>query len=122
MTVAEPMGASLLPPGFADLEPLVAAWSLPTEEQRFAKRAASTMEEIRAFHGAMMPRIQAVLEYLDGLSLDGLPDNARRLLYLALSLAEIAPSIYFYNDVMPSDVIEPKRFRRWRVPHMTPEL
>jgi hypothetical protein len=113
---------TLLPAAFADLEPFVAAWSLPSEDKRFAKRAASTMEEIRAFHDAMMPRIQAVLEYLDGLSIDALADDARRLLYLALSLAEIAPSIYFYNDVMPSDVIEPKRFRRWRVPHMTPEL
>ena len=114
--------AALLPPAFADLEPLAAAWSLATEEQRYARRAASSMDEIRAFHDAMMPRIAAILDYLDGFALDACPAEARRLLFLALSLAQIAPSIYFYNDVMPADVIDPRRFRRWRVPHMTPEL
>jgi len=113
---------TLLPPAFADLEPLAAAWSLPTEEQRYAKRVASSMEEIRAFHDTLMPRITAMLEYLDGFPLDGCPREAQRLLFLALSLAEVAPSVYFYGDVLPSDVIEPTRFRRWNVPHMTPEL
>ncbi len=43
-----------LPPAFADLEPY-AAWSLPTERERFAKRLASSMEELESFYDAALP-------------------------------------------------------------------
>jgi hypothetical protein len=74
-----------LPPEFADLEPF-AEWCLPTEAERYAKRLASSMDELQAFYDAAFPRLEAILAFLDSFDLDSLPDEARRLLELSYSL------------------------------------
>ena len=74
-----------LPPEFSDLEPF-ADWALATEGERYAKRLASTMDELQAFYDAAFPRLEAVLAYLDALDFTALPDDATRLLWLTYSL------------------------------------
>lgn len=74
-----------LPPGFADLDPY-AAWCLETEAERYAKRLASTLDELQAFYDAAFPRLEAILAHLDALPLDALPDDAKHLLWLSYSL------------------------------------
>jgi hypothetical protein len=113
---------SLLPEGFEDLERFVGDWALPTEEQRLNRRLGSDMASILAFHDAIMPRLEAIFEHLDRYRLDALPEDAQRLLCMALSLAEIAPSVHFYKGPLPADVLDPRRFKRGDVPHMTPEI
>jgi len=76
---------STLPPEFADLEPYV-DWSLETEAERYAKRLASTMDELQSFYDTAFPRLEDVLAYLDALDLNALPDDATRLLWLSYSL------------------------------------
>jgi hypothetical protein len=75
----------ILPAEFADLEPF-AEWSLETEAERYAKRLASTLDEMQVFYDAAFPRLEAAMAYLDALPLDGLPDDATRLLWLCYSL------------------------------------
>ena len=75
----------ILPADFADLEPF-ADWSLETEAERYAKRLASTMDEMQAFYDAALPRLEAALAHLDALPLDDLPADATRLLWLCYSL------------------------------------
>jgi hypothetical protein len=77
--------ASVLPADFADLEPF-ADWSLETEAERYAKRLASSMDELQAFYDAAFPRLEAAITYLDGFPLDSLPEDATRLLWLTYSL------------------------------------
>ena len=48
-----------LPPEFADLEPF-ADWCLETEAERYAKRLASSMDELQAFYDAAFPRLEAM--------------------------------------------------------------
>ena len=76
---------SILPAEFADLEPY-ADWSLATEAERYAKRLASTMDELQAFYDAAFPRLEEMTAYLDALALDALPTDATRLLWLCYSL------------------------------------
>ena len=76
---------SAFPPAFADLEQF-ADWALATEAERYAKRLASTMDELQAFYDAAMPRLEAMLAHLDQLALDALPEDATRLLRLCYSL------------------------------------
>jgi hypothetical protein len=80
------MAAPLLPPQFADLERFVADWCLDSEPERYAKRLASTMDEIQEFYDAIMPRAEEAICYLDRLPLDELPEDAWRLLKLLYSL------------------------------------
>jgi hypothetical protein len=84
------MTGALLPAEFADLEPFAAAWCLPTERQRFAKRMASTMDEIQTFYDVVIPRAEDAIEYCDKFPLDDMPADAERLLQLVFSLIMIS--------------------------------
>jgi hypothetical protein len=99
---------SQLPQQFSDLEPLV-GWSLSTERARNAKRRSSSMEQLRVFYDSILPRTEAILEHLDKFSLDQLPEKERRLLYLALSLAEVANAIELFKNPSVIDGFDPER-------------
>jgi hypothetical protein len=77
--------SSTLPPQFADLEPF-ADWALPTERERYAKRLASTMDELQAFYDAALPRLDDAATYLEQFPLDDVPEDALRLLHVCYSL------------------------------------
>src|SRR6266571_6076354 len=78
-----------LPAEFTDLEPFV-GWAIPTERARYAKRVSSTMEELQAFYDAAFPRVDDTLAHLEQFSLDALPDDAKRLLWLYCSLMTVS--------------------------------
>src|SRR5438874_13838470 len=73
------------PADFTDLEPF-AEWALEHEAERYAKRLASSMEELHAFYDAAFPRLDDALTYLEQFELDALPRDATRLLWLCYSL------------------------------------
>jgi hypothetical protein len=78
-----------LPEPFADLEPF-ADWCLATEGERYAKRLASSMDELQAFYDAAFARLPGAMAYLDDLPLDALPEDATRLLRLCQSLVNVS--------------------------------
>jgi hypothetical protein len=84
------MADALLPAQFSALEPLVADWCLDSEPERYAKRLASTMDEIQAFYDAIFPRAEEAICYLEQFPLDELPEDALRLLKLLYSLILIS--------------------------------
>ena len=78
-----------LPADFADLEPF-SGWCLEFECERYAKRLASSMDEMQAFYDAAFPRLEAAMEYLDRYPLDALPEDASHLLWLCYSLVNVS--------------------------------
>lgn len=78
-----------LPAQFADLEPF-ADWALPSERERYAKRLASTMDELQAFYDAAYPRLVESKEYLQQLSLDGISDEDKHLVWLFCALVTVS--------------------------------
>lgn len=98
-----------LPEQFRDLEQWM-AWSLETEGERSDRRQASTMEDITAFYEAMLARMEEVLPYLEQFNLEDLPDDAQRLFYLTLSLAEVAPAVEQFGQPSVVDGYDIKRF------------
>ena len=80
---------TLLPAEFADLEPY-AAWALPTEGARYAKRLGSTMDELQAFYDAAFPRLEAAMAYLEQFGMDALADDGKRLLWLFGALVTVS--------------------------------
>jgi len=80
----------MLPREFADLEPLAPDWCLAEEPARFAKRLASSMDEMQAFYDALMPRAPAAISYLDRYTLDDMPQDALNLMYLVYSLVTVS--------------------------------
>jgi len=80
------MPERLLPAEFSDLERFVEDWCLDSEPERYAKRLASTMDEIQEFYDAVMPRAEDAIRYLEKFPLSDLPEDAFRLLKLLYSL------------------------------------
>jgi hypothetical protein len=86
-----------LPPGFSELQPLVADWALATRAERFKKRYTSSMEEIRICYDAMMPKMQAIVDHLNQFPVDDIPEASRPLLYMSLSTIEISRAVELWN-------------------------
>ena len=80
---------NILPADFADLEPF-ADWAIPTERARYAKRMASTMDELQAFYDAAFSRLEDAMAYLDQFAIDELPGDATRLLWLFCALTTVS--------------------------------
>jgi len=68
------------------------------------------MGEISAFYNAMTPRLKEVLAYLDRFSLQEMPQDARRLLYLSLALAEITIAVELFHEPKVTGGCDPERF------------
>jgi len=99
-----------LPDRFHDLEPLAAVWALSTEAERHARRLASGIEDLCAFYDAVFPRIGDILAYLSEFPLESLTPEARRLLHLAFSLAEVGPAVELFGQPEVPDGYDSRRF------------
>ena len=80
----------VLPHQFADLEHLAREWALPTEKERYFKLLSTSIEELRAFYAAVLPRAQAIVDYITPLPADQMPGDARALCDLLLTFVETA--------------------------------
>jgi len=110
----------MLPAQFADLEPFVADWSLAEERARNHKRLSSSMEELRAFYDAIFPRMETILAYLQEFPSDMMPEKVRRLFFLTLSLAEIAPAVELFGQPGVIDGFASARFVPGHEPRFFP--
>lgn len=76
-------------PDFGALAPFIAVWGLATTQARMDRRLASTIEELRAYHDAFVPRLPEIIEYLNRFPVDGLSDEDQRLAWAALGVCEV---------------------------------
>jgi hypothetical protein len=93
---------SKLPAAFADLEPF-ADWALPSESDRYAKRLASSMDELQAFYDAAFPRLESSTDYLKGVELDGISDEDRNLLWLFSALVTVSFPVEVWRQARVPD-------------------
>jgi hypothetical protein len=79
-----------LPAEFADLERFN-DWILPTEPERYAKRLASTMDEMQDLYDVGMARLEEVMVYLDArFPLHDMPADAKNLMHLMQSVVMVS--------------------------------
>ncbi|HEX3707894.1 MAG TPA: hypothetical protein VHV76_14805 [Mycobacteriales bacterium] len=78
-----------LPAQFAELEAF-SDWILPSEHDRYAKRIASTMDELQVFYDAAFPVLDQNSDYLRGVPIDGISEEDRHLLWLFASLVTVS--------------------------------
>jgi hypothetical protein len=98
-----------LPSGFSDLERF-ADWMLSTSVERNSKRLRSSMDEINALYNALLPKLEEILAYLDKFSLEEMPQDAQRLLFLSLSLAEVSIAVELFHEPKVTGGCDPARF------------
>jgi hypothetical protein len=90
--------SGVLPKGFEDLETLVSQWACATERERNAVRRSAEMADLEAYYQTVLPRMEAVMEYLAGQPPVNPPDDAARLAELGLMFVEVASSVEFYRE------------------------
>lgn len=100
------MADAMLPSAFAELEQYAEEWCLATESERWNKRMASTMAEMRGFYDAFFPRLEEAIEYCDKFSLDDLPEDALNLLHLIYSLVMVAMAVEVMRQPRPTDAAD----------------
>ena len=94
---------NLLPAQFAEFETYAQTWCLATESERWARRMATDMPELVAFHDAFLPRLDEAIDYCDKFPLDELPDDAVNLLHLVYSLVMVAMAVEIFQQRKPTD-------------------
>ncbi|MFF4113169.1 hypothetical protein [Streptomyces sp. NPDC001714] len=84
--------ATVFPAEFAALEPF-ADWAVPTEKARYAKRIASTMDELDAFYDVAFPLLASGTEYLRRATMADISEEDKHLLWLFCALVTVAFSV-----------------------------
>ena len=92
----------MLPSDFAALAPY-ADWILATEPERYAKRLASSMEEMQAFYDAAFPLLEPATAHLDKFDLADLPEPERNLLLLMFSLVMVSFPVEVWKQARVPD-------------------
>ena len=101
----------LLPKGFKSLEKWIGMWVLPDSQARTEQRHQVDYADIEAFYNDMLPKAEKALAYLQKKQLGELDEPEERLLKLMLSLAEVGPSVEWYQQNAVVDGFEPSRFK-----------
>ena len=83
------MSEALLPKGFEDLRHL-GEWIVPTEEGRHKKKIAADIETARSFYAMVFPRMEAIIQHLNGVSWESMGAADRNLFLLASMCMEVS--------------------------------
>jgi len=101
-----------LPAKFAELSPFVADWALETEKERHDKLIATSIDDLKVFYDAMLPRMEEIILYLNGFPLDDMPPSEQLLMDLSMTFMESAHPIDLrwkttdIEDKFPTDRFE----------------
>jgi hypothetical protein len=101
---------SRLPKSFTDLEEYANTWCLPTQAKRHHQRVTSQMHALEEFYNSMLPRMDAIAEYLNQFPLDELKDDAQDLLNLALSFIEVSLAVELFHEPDESRALKYGRY------------
>lgn len=86
----------LVPPGFEALAKF-SKWNLMTADERTKARREATGVELQEFYNEVLPHVEAILNECDLFPLGTLPASHQGIYNVALSIAEVAPHIEFYQ-------------------------
>lgn len=89
---------SIFPEQFADLETF-SDWAGATESIRVERRRSASPAELTSFYELVKPRLEAILQYLDGFPLNAMPPAEEKLLHLALMMVEVAVAVEKFDAV-----------------------
>jgi hypothetical protein len=83
------MSDALLPKGFEDLRHL-GDWIVPTEEGRHKRKIAADIETARGLYATVFPRMEAIVQHLNGVAWETMGEADRNLFWLASMCMEVS--------------------------------
>ena len=106
-----PADNAMLPEAFTDLEKYAATWCLATQAERHGQRVNSTMQELEDFYQTILPRMDAIAEYLNRFPLEELGSSAQNLLNLSLSFIEVSLAVELFHEPDDSRALPHGRYQ-----------
>lgn len=88
----------MLMPDFSDLDVFVSQWGDPRAQERLRKRMGASMEELKSFHAAMVPRLEEIIDFLNQFPVDAIPDEYRPLAHAALAVCEVDDAVNLWGS------------------------
>lgn len=110
------MSGTILPEGFAALEPFANAWAVEGSACRDACRSSSSEEERQAFYDAAKDLLAPALAYLDTRPLGAFEACEQRLMDMMLSLAHVSLAVELQGDDEPRHATYRRHMRLTRTP------
>lgn len=104
------MSAQLARPDLTGLEADIAAWGLPTTEDRLEKRLKSSMDDIRRFYEGMLPRLPEIIEYLNQFPLESIPVQDQPMARAALAMCEVDNAVNKWGVAVVDTGIDVRKF------------
>lgn len=98
-------------PDFSELDHYVSVWGLATIEERIARRATSTIEEMQEFHNALVQRLNEIIKFLNQFPLDEIPTEYLPLKYTVLSLLQVDRPVNKWKKVLLDEACDPRLFQ-----------
>lgn len=102
--------SALITPDFSSLRPFIAMWALPTMQERRQRRLTSTLDELKDFHAAMLPHLEALIEFLNQFPVDNIPKEYQPLTWLALAMCEVDDPVSKWRSVTLDEALDPRKF------------
>jgi len=99
-------------PDFSELTPFIEIWGLESAHARLDRRSTASMDELVAFHRAIVPRLAEIIDFLNQFPLDEIPDEHKPLAYAALAICEVDDPIHLWKAPNLDLFSDP---RLWRV-------
>lgn len=97
------MSGAAIPAELTLLTALLGHWALPTEQQRIARRLASSAQDLAKFHDTVLPHLNGLIKILNGYPLDAIPEALKPYGHLALMMAEIDMAVSrFRSPTVPN--------------------
>lgn len=91
--------APALPNEFDDLLNLTTEWALPSFQERYAKRASSTQEELIKLYDTLLPHMPNIMAYLDKYNCGVAPhQKVEQLFWLALTFMDVSPAVELFGQ------------------------
>ncbi len=98
-------------PDFSDLQPWIDAWGREDAHDRLRVRSARTLAEQRAFHAALVPRLEAIIEFLNRFDLEAIPEAHRPLAWTALAVCEVDDAVNVWKAPVLEHASDPCAWR-----------
>jgi hypothetical protein len=95
--------SAMLPEEFAEWEQFAPGWCLPSEDERYDKRLASSMQEIQALYDATTARAAEAIEYCNRFPLDAMPDEAVNLMRLLYAMMTVSFAVECWGQARVPD-------------------
>ena len=96
---------------FDDLAPWIAEWGLPDAHARLQLRAGKSLAELQAFHAAVVPRLEAIIAFLNRFALDAIPPEHEPLAWTALAVCEVDDAVNVWRAPVLAHADDPGRWR-----------